>query len=129
MDQVEGKSGDEGASGAQAGTSRNANRADPVDHGDGGNPVAQLQRQIHELGQRHDQVMSTLAGMGNANTRSYVYIPRERQIVPFSGDPGKDGQTVDEFIDEVERVIRGRGLNTEDQVDFILSHLRGSAVD
>ena len=52
MDQVEGESGDEGASGAQAGPSRNANRADPVDHGDGGNPVAQLQRQIHELGQR-----------------------------------------------------------------------------
>lgn len=49
--------------------------------------------------------------------------------MPFSGDYVKDGQSVDEFIDEVERVIRVRGLNTDDQVDFILSHLRGSALD
>ncbi|KAL1256560.1 hypothetical protein QQF64_012105 [Cirrhinus molitorella] len=40
-----------------------------------------------------------------------------------------DNQTVDEFIDEIERVIRVRGLNSADQVDFILSHLRGSALD
>ncbi len=49
--------------------------------------------------------------------------------MPFSGDYVKDCQYVDEFIDEVERVIRVRGLNTDDQVDFILSHLRGSALD
>lgn len=67
--------------------------------------------------------------MSNANTKSYVYIPCERQIVPFSGDCCKDNQTVDEFIDEIERVIRVRGLNSEDQVDFILSHLRGSALE
>lgn len=41
----------------------------------------------------------------------------------------KDGQSEDELIDEVERVIWVRGLNTDDQVDFILSHLRGSALD
>ncbi len=58
--------------------------------------------------------MSTLANMSNVATRSYVYIPRERQIVPFSGDYVKDGQSVDEFIDEVEQVIQVRGLNTED---------------
>ncbi|KAI7789366.1 rap guanine nucleotide exchange factor 6-like [Triplophysa rosa] len=86
---------------------------------EGGNPMLQLQSQILELGRRHDQVMSTLANMNNVNTRSYVYIPREKQIVPFS----------DEFIEELERVIRVRGLNTEDRVDFILSHLRGSALD
>ncbi|KAI7796844.1 rap guanine nucleotide exchange factor 6-like [Triplophysa rosa] len=96
---------------------------------EGGNPMLQLQSQILELGRRHDQVMSTLANMNNVNTRSYVYIPREKQIVPFSGDCGKDYQTVDELIEELERVIRVRGLNTEDQVDFILSHLRGSALD
>lgn len=114
---------------AQAGTSREMDNARTVTHGDEGNPVAQLQTQILELGRRHDQVMSTLANMSNVATRSYVYIPRERQIVPFSGDHVKDGQSVDEFIDEVERVIRVRGLNTDDQVDFILSHLRGSALD
>lgn len=114
---------------AQAGPSHNVDGAEFVDYGDAGNPVAQLQSQILELGQKHDQVLSALSNMSNANTRSYVYIPRERQIVPFSGDCCKDNQTVDEFIDEIERVIRVRGLNSEDQVDFILSHLRGSALD
>lgn len=114
---------------AQAGTSREMDNAGAVTHGDEGNPVTQLQTQILELVRRHDQVMSTLANMSNVATRSYVYIPRERQIVPFSGDHVKDGQPVDEFIDEVERVIQVRGLNTDDQVDFILSHLRGSALD
>lgn len=94
-----------------------------------GNPVSQLQSQISELGRRHDEVMSALANMTNVHTRSYVYIPRERQIVPFSGDPGKDCQNVDEFIEELGRVIRVRGLSTEDQVDFILSHLKGSALE
>lgn len=112
-----------------AGTSQDVDDAGTAGPAEEGNPVAQLQSQILELGRRHDQVMSTLTNMSNASTRSYVYIPRERQIVPFSGDNVKDGQSVDEFIDEVERVIRIRGLNTDDQVDFILSHLRGSALD
>lgn len=125
MDQDE----DQSVLNAQAGPSHSVDRAESVDYGDAGNPVAQLQSQILELGQKHDQVLSALSNMSNANTRSYVYIPRERQIVPFSGDCCKDNQTVDEFIDEIERVIRVRGLNSEDQVDFILSHLRGSALD
>ncbi|XP_056303592.1 uncharacterized protein LOC130215772 [Danio aesculapii] len=116
------------ASAACAGPSRDVDSGEAAGHVEG-NPVAQLQSQIHELGQRHNEVMATLVNMSNANTRSYVYIPRERQIVPFSGNYVKDGQSVDEFIDEVERVIRVRGLNTDDQVDFILSHLRGSALD
>ncbi len=114
---------------AHAGASQHMDGAEAVDHGDGGNPVAQLQSQILELGQKHDQVLSALDNMSNACTRSYVYIPRERPIIPFSGDHCTDNQTVDEFIDEIERVIRVRGLNSADQVDFILSHLRGSALD
>lgn len=125
MDQDE----DQSVLNAQAGPSHNVDGAESVDYGDAANPVAQLQSQILELGQKHDQVLSALSNMSNVNTRSYVYIPRERQIVPFSGDCCKDNQTVDEFIDEIERVIRVRGLNSEDQVDFILSHLRGSALD
>lgn len=94
-----------------------------------GNPILQLQSQLLELGRRQEQVMSTLADMNNVDTRSYVYLPREKQIVPFSGDYSKDCQTVDEIIEELERVIRVRGLNTEDQIDFVLSHLRGSALE
>lgn len=93
------------------------------------NPLLQLQSQIQDLGKRQDKVMSTLASFNTVNTRSYFYIPRERQIVPYCGDPSKDCQTIDEFIEELEQVIRVRGLSCEDQVDFILSHLRGSALD
>lgn len=87
-----------------AGTATRANG------GEGGNAFSQLQSQIQELGRRHNQVMSTLAGLSTVNTRSYVYIPREKQIVPYSGDASKDCQTVDEFIEEIEQVIRVRGL-------------------
>lgn len=74
-------------------------------------------------------VMSSIANLGDAQTRSIVYIPREKHIAPFSGEPGKDVHTVDEFIEEVERTIRARGLHNQDQVDFILSVLRGPALE
>ncbi len=109
---------DDDAPAAQAGTSHDVDSAGAASHGDEGNPEAELQSQILELGRRHDQVMSTLANMSNVATRSYVYISREHQVVPFSGDYVKDGQCVDEFIDEVECVIRVSGLNTDDQVEF-----------
>ncbi len=73
-----------------------------ADDGEGDNAFLQLWSQIQELGRRHDQVMSTLAGLSTVNTRSYVYIPREKQIVPYCGDASKDCQTVDEFIEELE---------------------------
>ncbi|KAM4552582.1 uncharacterized protein PAE49_013083 [Odontesthes bonariensis] len=96
---------------------------------DEGNRLVQLQSQIQELSKKHDNVMSSIADLGNVQARSIVYIPREKHIVPFSGEPGKDVYTVDEFIEEVERTMRARGLRTEDQVDFILSLLRGSALE
>ncbi len=79
---------------AWAGTSHGVESAGAASHEDEGNPVAKLQSQILELGRRHDQVMSTLANMSNVATRSYVYIPRDHQIVPFSGDYVKDGRRV-----------------------------------
>lgn len=73
--------------------------------------------------------MSSISNLGDVQTRSIVYIPREKQIVPFSGERGKDVHTVDEFIEEVERGVRMRGLRSEDQLDFILSLLKGSALE
>lgn len=96
---------------------------------DRGNSLVQLQTQILELSRKHDAVMSSIVNMSNAQTRSVVYIPREKVIVPFSGEPGKDAYTVDEFIEEVERAMRTRGLNGEDKTDFILSQLKGSALE
>lgn len=92
--------------------------------GDAGNALGQLQSQIAELNRRHEAVLTNIA-----QTRSVVYIPREKQITPFSGEVGKDVNTVDEFIEEVERGMRARALRGEDQVDFILSLLKGSALE
>lgn len=94
-----------------------------------GNPLAQLQSQVLELSKKDDDVMSSIANLGDVQTRPIFYIPREKHIVPFSGEPGKDGYTVDEFIEEVERAMRARGLCNQDQADFVLSTLRGPALD
>lgn len=95
----------------------------------GGNPLAELQTQLLELSRKHDAVMSSIASMGNPQPRSVVYIPREKVIVPFSGEPGKDAYLVDEFIEEVERAMKNRGLPGEDQIDYILSLLKGPALE
>lgn len=94
-----------------------------------GNPLLQLQAQITELSKRHDDVRSSIASLGDVQPRSIVYIPREKQIVPFTGDPSKDTYLVDEFIEEIERAVRARGLREDDQVDFMLSLLKGSALE
>lgn len=118
---------DEGAAAPVAGPSQEDDAASLP--GDGGNPLVQLQSQILELSRKHDVVMSSIANLGDVQTRSIVYIPREKHIVPFCGESGKDVNTVDEFIEEVEQAIRARGLLREEQVDFILSLLKGSALE
>lgn len=55
-------------------------------------------------------------------------MPRERPIQPFSGDTTVDGHSIDEFLNEVQRAVRARGLGADEQVDF-LSLLRGSALE
>ncbi|XP_024118450.1 uncharacterized protein LOC112139845 [Oryzias melastigma] len=94
-----------------------------------GNQILHIQRELCELSRKHDAVMSSLASLSDVQPRSIVYIPREKQIVPFHGDPGKDVHSVDEFIEEVERTMSLRGLKEVDQVDFILSHVKGPALE
>ena len=91
-------------------------------------PVVQLKAQLSELSKKHDTAMEAIATL-TASSRSYVYVPRERHIEPFSGDPDRDGRSVEEFIEEVERVTRTRGQSPADKVDFILSLLKGSALE
>ena len=88
--------------------------------------IREIQNKLAELSMQHEQAMRAMSS--NVN-KSYVYVPRERQITPFSGDPAKDGRSVEEFIEEVARVVRARGQNTGDQIDFVLSLLRGSALE
>lgn len=82
-----------------------------------------------ELSGKHDEAMARITALSSGANRSYVYLPRERPIQPFSGDTTVDGRPIDEFLDEVQWAVRARGLGTDDQVDFILSLLKGSALE
>lgn len=88
--------------------------------------------QISELKRKHQEAMATIASiadLGQEPQRSYVYIPRERHITPFSGDYEKDGRSVDDFIEEVERVLHARNQSANDKYDFVMSLLKGAALE
>ncbi len=87
-----------------------------------------VQEQIQELSRQHAEAITAIANLSREPARSYVYVPRECHIQPFSGDLGKDDRNVDEFI-EVERVMLVRNQTPEDQADFVLSLLKGAAVE
>lgn len=90
---------------------------------------ADILAQISELKRKHQEAMATIAELGREPQRSYVYVPRERQITPFSGDYEKDGRTVDDFIEEVERVLQARNQSANDKYDFVMSLLKGAALE
>lgn len=87
-----------------------------------------MHTQIQELNRKHEETMAAIANLSREPTRSYIYVPRERHIQPFSCDFNKDGRYVDEFIEEVERVMHAR-QTAEDQLDFVLSLLKGAALE
>ena len=60
--------------------------------------VVELQANLSELSYKHDQAMAKITALSSGANRSYVYLPRERPIQPFSGDATVDGRTVDEFV-------------------------------
>lgn len=96
-----------------------------------GDVTAAMQVQMQELTKLRDELtrLSVDARARSAPTHSYIYVPRERQVQVFSGDCGQDGRSVEEFIEEVERVLRSREQSPEEQCDYILSLLRGPALD
>ncbi|KAL1263486.1 hypothetical protein QQF64_006225 [Cirrhinus molitorella] len=83
-----------------------------------------LTDQLRDLQSKHEQAMAAMSAL---NQRSYVYVPRERHVLPFCGDMEKDGRSVDDFIEEVERVLRARHQSDQDQFDFVMSLLRGDS--
>lgn len=95
-----------------------------------------MQIRMQELTQIQDELVrlneETRARRANDNgmsTRSYISVPRERQVQPFSGVCGADGRSVEEFIEEAERVLRSREQTTDEQCDYILSLLYGPALE
>ncbi len=91
--------------------------------------MGNVQEQIQELSRQHAEAMAAIANLSRETTRSYLYVPRERHIHPFSGDLGKDNRNVDEFIEEVERVLLVRNQTPENQADFVIFLLKGAAVE
>lgn len=90
---------------------------------------ADMQLQISELAKKQQEVMTAISSLQAVPSRSYVYVPRERHISPFSGDIDRDGRSVDEFIEEVDRVLAARNQSPLEQFDFVMSLLRGSALE
>lgn len=60
------------------------------------------------------------------NIGAHVYFPREDHITPFSGDVENNGRSVDNFIEEIERVLCARNQSANDQYDFVMSLLKGA---
>ena len=55
------------------------------------------QRQIQKISNNHAQAMAAIVALGQGASCSYVYIPRERDIKPFTGEVTADG-SVEDFI-------------------------------
>ncbi|KAL1278988.1 hypothetical protein QQF64_025661 [Cirrhinus molitorella] len=85
----------------------------PVDGAVGEDVIEQIRGQIQELRDWRDDSLANRAVGGGNSTRSYIYVPRERQTQPFCGEHNKDGRSVEEFIEEVERVLRARDQTQE----------------
>ncbi|KAK7879663.1 hypothetical protein WMY93_033628, partial [Mugilogobius chulae] len=90
---------------------------------------AEMLEQIKELAKKQEAVMTAMSTLNTEPTRSYVYVPRERHISAFSGDIDKDGRCVDEFIEEIERALSARNQSAPERFDFVMSLLRGPALD
>lgn len=73
-----------------------------------------MQGQIQKLNRKHVEAMAAIANLSREPTRSYIYVPRDRHIQSFSGDFRKDARTVDEFIEELERVLLVRNQTPEE---------------
>lgn len=91
--------------------------------------MQELTKLRDELVRLNDEIGAQRASGNTAPTRSYIYVPRERQVQVFSGEGGTDGRSVEEFVEEVERALRSREQTTEGQCDYILSLLRGPALE
>lgn len=97
--------------------------------GDEGASETNVQEQLRALSRKHEEAMASIATLSKESNRSFVYVPRERHISPFSGDFEKDGRSVDDFIEEVKRVLRARNQSDQDEFDFVMSLLRGAALE
>ena len=68
------------------------------------------------------------AGEESICWKQLVFAPKMRWLQKFSGKPGH-GVSVYEFIEVMTRISKTRPTSQEEQVDFVLSHLEGPAME
>jgi hypothetical protein len=56
-----------------------------------------------------------------------VFTPKQRKLEKYSGRTDCVYSSVYEFVEEFQRILKSRPTNTEEQVDFLISHLEGPA--
>lgn len=60
-------------------------------------------------------------------SRQLVVVPNEHKLRKFTGRPGENELSVEDFIDNCKSAITSRGLPPLEQANFILSYLEGPA--
>ena len=82
----------------------------------GGNTIAQLQLHILEMSLKHDALISSIDNLCDVQTIYIVYITMKKTHCTFFAESGKDANTVDAFIEKVERPIKARSPCKEERV-------------
>lgn len=62
-------------------------------------------------------------------SQKVVSKPKQRKLEKFSGRTDGAYSSVYEFVEEFQQVLKTRPATTEEQVDFLISHLEGPAKD
>lgn len=69
---------------------------------------------------------SSRAVPGSSGMR-YVYVPRERKYTKFSGSPGPECASVEEWVEEVRKCLQARHMSPSEQAYFVYDLLEGEA--
>lgn len=62
-------------------------------------------------------------------SQKVVFTPKQRKLEKFSWRTDGAYSSVYEFVEEFQQVLKTRPATTEEQVDFLISHLEGPAKD
>lgn len=85
--------------------------------------VEELKAELASLKSALKDVMKKEEGL----SQKVVFTPKQRKLEKFSGRTDGAYSSVYEFVDEFQRVLKTRPTTTEEQVDFLISHLEGPA--
>lgn len=97
--------------------------------------IASLKEEILKLKQSQTTANSSSVGNSSSSSNatpaqgasnSIVYVARDRKIKTFAGIRNEDN-TVEEFIENIQSVIKARKMPVGDQSDYISAHLEGLA--